>query len=142
MGTYIYGQVRKADGSLTSEISEETRAVLASIISGECVLIDDVREFEAFNANRVNSWDDDELAFEQWEVINAHPFWSVLDSIGSDMMVFGKARGNAFLAIRDLGYEWDESTDDKREVEMILVGLFGKERGVQLAQIIDGLYWG
>jgi len=142
MGVDIYAQVRKVDGSLTTEISEETRAVLAGIISGQRVLIDDVREFEEFQKGRVNSWEDDELAFEQWEQVNAHPFWWALDIIGSQMMILGRARGNAFIAIRDLGYDSDGSTQDKREVEMILVGLFGKERGVQLAQIINGLYWG
>jgi len=141
MGVDMYAQVRKMDGNLTSEISEETRAVLAGIISGQGVLIDDVREFEAFQAGRVDSWDDPELGFEQWEKVNAHPFWWALDMVQSNIMVLGRAKGSVAKVLREMGYDSDGHTQDKREIEIILVALFDEERGVQLARILDGLYW-
>lgn len=144
MGVDIYGMVRKADGTLTQEASDETRAYLASVMTGMSAMIDDVRAFDAFNAKRPAYWDDLELDYAMWEQIQANPIWQALDRM--QLLCLGRAgthNGVRHYIRHEMGCDLvSGGTDDPVDMRAILTLLFDTQRAEQLLLVIDHLAWG
>ena len=143
MGIDIYGMVRQADGTLTQEISDETRAYIAGVITGKFVIIDDVRAFDAFNAKRPPYWDDPELDYAMWEQIQANPIWHALDSI--QHLCLGRAtahNGVRHYIVYEMGCSLSTGdTDDALDMQAILSLLFDEDRAKQLLRVVDHIFW-
>ena len=143
MGIDIYGMVRKSDGTLTQDVSDETRAYIASVMTGMSAMIDDVRAFDEFNAKRPAYWDDPELDYAMWEQIQANPIWQALDNL--HLMCLGRA--TAYNGVRHyIVYEMGCSlptgeTDDALDMHAILSLLFDDERAEQLLRVVDHIFW-
>lgn len=140
MGIDAYGLVRQPDGTLGQTTSEETQAAIAQILSGHRVTIDDVREFKIFQSNRASSWEDDERAYAEWEIINNHAFWWALD--GLDLLMLGRCTSE----VREVMLDYDVDivngrTEDKELMLVMLTVIFDQQRANLLVQILDGIFW-